>query len=113
MAKWKYAKPKTKFSFDEYLIIPIDKSHEIEIKNWSFYKSEVHGENKSCFRTDVIKKDGTQVNKILVIKNYDNVIELKKKLAKKTSIKSTAKLKISRHYNEDEMDYYFKIEFLS
>ncbi len=108
--KWKYAKPQKKFNFDEYLILPLDKKFKITIKNWTFYEADVNGYNKTVFRTDVIKLDGKDADKLLVIKNYDNVKQLKKDLAKKTSIRSTADLEISRHHDEDNLEYYFKIK---
>ena len=107
--KWKYAKPRKEFNFDEYLILPLDKKFKITIKNWTFSDSNVSG-YKTIFRTDVIKLDGKDSDKLLVIKNYDNVKQLKKDLAKKTSVKSTAELEISRHYDDDNLEYYFKIK---
>jgi hypothetical protein len=110
--KWKYAKPKKSMNFDEYLILPENKPHKITIKNWTFALQEIDGNNKTVFRTDVILVNGKEVDKRLVIKNYDNVQEIKKKLSKKTSVKSTAALDITRKYDDDEMDYYFELEFL-
>jgi len=107
--KWKYAKPRGKFNFDEYLILPEDKKFKITIKNWTF---DSDSEHRTVFRTDVIKINGKDSDKRLVIKKHDNVQELKKALAKKTSVKSTAELEISRHYDKDEFDYYFKMKFL-
>ena len=109
--KWKYAKPQKKFNFDEYLILPLDKNFKITIKNWTFSDSKVSGYGK-IFRTDVIKLDGKDADKILVVKNYDNVKQLKKDLAKKTSIRSTADFEISRHHDEDNLEYYFKIKMI-
>lgn len=108
--KWKYAKPRKEFNFDEYLILPLDKKFKITIKNWTFYEGSINGIGRTIFRTDVIELDGKDADKIIVIKNYDNVKQLKKDLAKKTSIRSTADLEISRHYDEDNFEYYFKIK---
>ena len=99
-------------NFDEYLILPENKLHKITIKNWNFALQEIDGNNKTVFRTDVILVDGKEVDKRLVIKSYDNVQELKKKLSKKTSVKSTAELEITRKYDDDEMDFYFELNFL-
>jgi hypothetical protein len=113
MAKtWKYAKPRTKMNFDEYLILPEDKPYKITIKNWTFAIQEIDGNNRTIFRTDVILVNGKETDKRLVIKNYENVQELKKKLSKKTSVRATAALDITRKYNSDEMDYYFELNFL-
>ena len=110
--KWKYAKPRKKMDFDEYLILPEDKKYKIMIKNWVFAESIYEGTGKTVFRTDVIKINGKDSDKRLVIKNYDNVQELKKKLAKKTSARCSAELEITRKYDKDEMDYYFEMKFL-
>jgi hypothetical protein len=109
---WKYKKERTAMNFDEYLILPEDKTFKITIKNWIFTDQNVDGQNRTVFRTDVIKLNGKETNKRLVIKNYNNVQEIKKKVSKKTSARSTANLKITRKYDQDEMDYYFNIEFL-
>ena len=110
--KWKYAKEKAQMDFDEYLILPLDKKFKITMKNWVFAESYYDGENKKIFRTDVIKINGKDADKSLVIKSYENVQELKKKLAKKTSARHTSDVEITRKYSDDEMDYYFEIEFL-
>jgi hypothetical protein len=34
--KWKYAKPKKEMNFEEYFILPLDKTFKITIKNWVF-----------------------------------------------------------------------------
>lgn len=112
MAKWKYAKPKKQMNFDEYLILPLDKTFKITIKNWIFTESDVDGYNRTVFRTDVIKINGEDSDRRLVIKNYDNVQELKKALAKKKSVRSTAELEITRSYDDDDLEYYFDIKFL-
>ena len=106
---WKYVKPKKEFNFSEYLVLPENKTVKITIKNWNYDAVSQRG---TIFRTDVIKIDGKETERRLVIKNYENIIQLKKALSKKKSIRSTADLKITRKYNEDEMDYYFKMEFL-
>ena len=105
---WKYAKPRKEMNFDEYLVLPEDKKAKITIKNWDFQDSM----GGKVFRTDVIKLDGEEVDKRLVIKNYNNIQELKKKLAKKTSVKSTADLEIERKYDKEELEYYFEMKFL-
>ena len=110
--KWKYAKEKKQVDFDEYLVLPLDKKFKITIKNWRFDENHYAGP-KLIFRTDVIKLNGKDTEKTLVIKNYENIEELKKKLAKKTSVKSTQNLEITRKYDEDEMDYYFELKFLN
>ena len=56
--------------------------------------------------------DGKPADRMLVIKPYESVQQLKKALAKKKSIKSTAELEISRHYDDETMEYYFEIKFL-
>ena len=99
-------------NFEEYFILPLDKTFRITIKSWNFCQGDVDGYMKTIFRTDVIKIDGKKDEKILVIKNYDNVLQLKKTLAKKKSIRSTADLEITRHYNEEDLEYYFDIKFL-
>jgi len=108
--KWKYVKEKAETNFDEYLILPEDEKHKITIKNWTFAESHYEGA-KIIFRTDVIKIDGKDDNRLLVIKNYENVNELKKKLSKKTSIKDTQDLEITRKHDEETMDYYFVLKF--
>jgi hypothetical protein len=110
--KWKYAKSKKQMDFEEYLILPLDKKFSITIKNWMFSEANVDGYSRLVFRTDVIKIDGKEADKRLVIKNYDNVQELKKKLAKKTSARCTADIDISRHEDKEDLEYYFKIIFL-
>ena len=93
-------------------MLPLDKVFKITIKNWIFREQVVEGQNKLVFRTDVIKVDGKDEEKIFVIKNYENVQELKKKLGRKTSARLTEDMEISRHEDEENMDYYFKIKFL-
>ena len=110
--KWKYAKEKKQMDFDEYFIMPLDKKFKITIKNWVFSDAMVDGYNKTILRTDVIKIDGKDADKRLVIKNYDNVQTLKKKLAKKTSARCFQDLEISRHEDEEDLEYYFEIAFL-
>jgi hypothetical protein len=110
--KWKYAKPKKEMNFEEYFILPLDKTFKITIKNWVFSEANVDGYSKLVLRTDVIKIDGKDEDKRLVIKNYDNVQALKKKLAKKTSARCSQDLEISRHEDKEDLEYYFKIKFL-
>ena len=109
---WKYSKEKKSINFDEYLVLPEDKKFKITIKNWVFAEQMVEGYGKLVFRTDVIKLDGKDDNRRLVIKNYANVQELKKKLARKTSARDTCNMEITRKYDEDDMDYYFEINFI-
>ena len=110
--KWKYSKPKKQTDFEEYLIMPLDKKFKITVKNWMFVEQNVDGTYKMVFRTDVVKIDGKDVEKRLVIKNYENVQELKKKLKKNTSARASADMEIERCEDEENMDYYFKIKFL-
>lgn len=110
--RWKYAKPKKMVDFEEFLVLPLDKKFKITVKNWMFSDGNVDGETKIVFRSDVIEMDGKSVNKRIVIKNYENVQELKKALGRKKSIKDTAKLELTRHYSEDILDHYFDIKFL-
>jgi hypothetical protein len=110
--KWKYAKPKKQMAFEEYLILPENKKSKMTIKGWNFASGNVDGDNRTIFRTDVIKMDGKETSRILVIKNYENVQQLRKELSRKKGIKEVADIEISRHYSEDDLDYYYKIEFL-
>jgi len=109
--KWKYTEEKKQMEFEEYLVLEENKKTKVTIKNWTFAESNYEGA-KLIFRTDVIKLNGEEANRLLVIKNYENVNELKKKLSKKTSIKDTQDLEITRKYDEDEMDYYFILKYL-
>jgi hypothetical protein len=110
--KWKYAKEKKKMDFEEYFIMPLDEKFKIKLKNWTFSEASVDGYTKTVFRTDVVEINGKTTDKRLVIKNYDNVQELKKRLGKKTSARDSAELEISRHEDEENMEYYFEIKFL-
>jgi hypothetical protein len=110
--KWKYAKPKKQMDFEEYLVLPEGKKFTMTIKGWNFAPGSVDGENRTIFRTDVIKMDGKETSKLLVIKNYNNVQELKKALSKKKSIKDFANIEISKHYSDNDLDYYYDIVFL-
>jgi hypothetical protein len=110
--KWKYSKDKKKIDFEEYLMLPEDKKVKLTIKNWNFGDGYVDGESRTVLRTDVIKMDGKEVNKMLVIKNYNNVQELKKVLSRRKSARDTADIEITRKYSEDDMDYYYEIDYL-
>jgi len=110
--KWKYAKQKKKIDFEEYLVLPENKKAKITIKNWNFGEGYVDGELKTVFRTDVIKLNGEETNRMLVIKNWQNLQELKKALSKKKSARDTADLELVRKYSDDDMDYYFELKFL-
>jgi len=110
---WKYAKPFKKQTFEEYFNPDLDKKTNIMIKNWNFTQGDVDGESRIIFRTDVISVDKIKTDKILVIKNYDNIKQLKKLLSKKKSIKSTAELDIKKHYNEETFEFCFDIKLLN
>lgn len=109
--RWKYAKPKKSMDFEEYLNLPDNKKVKLTIQNWNFSNGYVDGENRTILRTDVIKIDGKETKRILVIKNYDSVQELKKVLSRKKSARDTLNIEITKRYSEDDMENYYDIVF--
>jgi hypothetical protein len=108
MRRWKYTKEKPKFDFDEYLKMPLDKPTQVLVKRPEVIKKLIEGENRSVFNGTVIEVDGKKTEKLLVIKNYENVMLLKKKIAGKKEIN----LELTRRYDEDNMQHYYDINVL-
>lgn len=108
MAKWKYTNEKPKFSFDEYLKLDRDKQYTLLVKNPEIMKKLVEGNYRTIFQGTVIEIDGEKTEKIIIIKNYENVQFLKKKVAKKKEVK----FEITRRYDEENLDTFFDISII-
>ena len=106
--KWKYAKEKPKFTYDEYIQLEKDKPSVLILKSPEIIKKVVEGNYRTIFQATVIDQDGQKTDKMLIIKNYKNVQFLKTKIFKKKEIK----LEIIRRYNEDEMEVYYDLTVL-
>ncbi len=107
--KWKYVKERPQFKYDEYFKLEVDKTAVVEVKSPEIIQKLIEGDNRTVFRAVVISINGELTEKTLIIKNYDNVQLLKKKLGKKKEMK----IKLTRKYDKDEMEYYYDIEILS
>ena len=103
--KWKYVKEKPKRTFEEYLQLERDREYLITVKNPVIEKKLVEGNYRTVFTGTVIKIDEEETEKIIVIKNYDNAMYLKPKIAKKKEVT----LRLTRKYNQDTMETYYDV----
>lgn len=108
MKKWKYVKESPKINFDEYLKLKIDEPTTVKIKFMEIVKKYVDGDMRSVFQGTVFEENDKATEKILIIKNFENVQFLKKKISGKKVIK----IQITRHYNEEIMETFFDIKVL-
>lgn len=104
--KWKYQEKK-EYNNDLFLRLPDDKQSTVKISGWVITDKNVDGVTRKVFQADVIECDGKKMNHLLWIKNRDNLEFLKKKLKKESQ---NATLKLTKKYDEDNMDFYFEIE---
>ncbi len=107
--KWKYAKERPKFNYDEYFKLEVDETAIVDVKSPEIIQKLIEGDNRTVFQAVVTSINGEPTEKTLIIKNYDNVQLLKKKLGKKKEMK----MELARRYDKDEMEYYYDIKILS
>jgi hypothetical protein len=105
---WKYTKERPKFDREEYFSSNFGQKVIVKIIRPEILKKVVEGDNKTIFQGTVAEIDGKPIEKTIIIKNYDNVMFLKKKITKKKEIT----LSLTRKYDEDEMETYFDIEII-
>ena len=105
-AKWKYAKEKKKSTYIDYYKPPYNKKVKIVIKDIEFVKKPIDNIDKTILQSDIIEVDGTEVDKVFTVFNYDNVEFLKKKLGTKRGL---VELELIRKYDEDTMQDYLEI----
>ncbi|MFH1054443.1 MAG: hypothetical protein V1740_08535 [Candidatus Woesearchaeota archaeon] len=105
MKKWKYSKPRAGYPQDTFLRIPEGKKTRIKMKRFEITKKAMDDVNKTIFQGDVIEVDGEKIERIWTIFNYNNVMDLKKKLAR---MKGNLELDVIRHVDEDTMEDYYE-----
>lgn len=106
--KWKYQK-KGDYNKDLFLNLEDDKKSVIKISSWGITKKDVDGITKDVFQADVLKCDGRNMKHLIWISNRDNVEYLKKALKKG---EKEAELEITKHYDKDNMEVYYKLKVL-
>ncbi len=106
MAKWKYQVEKKKSSYDTYLRFEGNETKKLKIKNWDFTKNPM---TEALMTSDVIEENGEEVDRIWSVWNYDLTQELKKKLKTKNP-KEAVSLTITRHEEDMEESFEFKID---
>lgn len=107
--KWKYTNKKPGFDYGMFLRVPEEKKTIIKVKNYEIMKKAVDGINRTVFQADVCEVDGMAMDKIWTIFNYDNVIEMKKRLLK---VKAPFTLAVTKHVNEDTLEDFYEIEIV-
>lgn len=103
--KWKYAKPKKAFTESPYLYLDKDKETELVFTGWNFDKNTA---NDSLFNCDVIEKDGSKIDKLWTVWDYELKEQLLKILKGKDPIKDKVKIKITKHEEDMEESYELK-----
>jgi len=107
MKKWKYTTEKKRIDFSEYLQLDRDKEYKIKVKMPEIIKKLIDGNYRTVFVGTVIELDGEKIEKLIIIKNFNNVEFLKKKTRKKKEIEFS----LTRRYDEDNMETYFDFVF--
>lgn len=105
---WKYAKEKPKFNYDEYFQVDEGKPCVVIVQSPEIIKKVFEGSYRTVFSGTVLEADGIPLNKMLIINSYDNVVFLKKKIAKKKVIK----MELIRKYDEENMETCYDIKIL-
>jgi hypothetical protein len=105
---WKYKEEKPRLKFDEYFKMEDNETVIIKVKYPEIIKKLIEGDNRTVFHGTVIEINGQPTEKIIILKNYDNVMFLKSKKGKHKEMK----LELTKKYNEDEMETYYDIKVL-
>jgi hypothetical protein len=105
---WKYTKEKPRFNFDEYFKVEEGKPCIVVVKSPEIIKKDYEGNYRSVFTGTVVEMDGQPMDKFIVINNYENVMFLKKKIAKKKEIK----MELTRGYDKENMEVCYDIKIL-
>ncbi|MEA3430402.1 MAG: hypothetical protein U9R08_03970 [Nanoarchaeota archaeon] len=108
MAKWKYAKPKTKPKEYPYVYLPLDEEQELLLVDWVFEKNAY---NDSLFKTHVEEWNGNKVDKIWSVWDFELKETLKKLLKGKKPNKHKVKIKITKH--EEDMEESYDVSIVS